>query len=118
MPAWVKDEGIWQKAKEKAIESKGKPESKFTDQDWGLVTTIYKNMGGKVGKVNISKVADEIIKDVFAAKKPKNYNDALDLANELNDKLNDSNSTSEKRKLDKEIKKLKKDWDFKPYDFS
>lgn len=50
MPSWVTDDAKWEKAKGKVIDRKDKTEEEFSDQDWGLVTTIYKNMGGKIKK--------------------------------------------------------------------
>lgn len=45
MPAGVvktkKDEKYWDKSKKNVRESKGKPQSKFKDQDWGLVQHIF-----------------------------------------------------------------------------
>lgn len=55
MPAWVKNEDKWEKAKDIVKKQKDKSESDFVDQDWGLVTHIYKNMGGKVGEKNAMK---------------------------------------------------------------
>jgi hypothetical protein len=39
-------EAIWTRAKKAVEKSKGKAESAFTDRDWGLVQTIYKELGG------------------------------------------------------------------------
>lgn len=44
MPAWVKDEGAWKKAKAAAAESKGKSVEDLGEGDWGLVTHIYQQM--------------------------------------------------------------------------
>lgn len=41
-PAWVKDEAIWEKAKKEVDPKKAK-------DYWAVVTTVYKNMGGRVG---------------------------------------------------------------------
>jgi hypothetical protein len=47
MPAsWVKDEKIWEKAKDAYEESY--PEGLPEDRKWPVITTIYKNMGGSV----------------------------------------------------------------------
>lgn len=46
MPGQV-NEALWQRAKRAVSESKGKPESSFTDRDWALVQTIYRQMGGR-----------------------------------------------------------------------
>lgn len=40
------DEGKWDDAKAKVKSQRKKNIADFTDQDWGLVSTIYKNMGG------------------------------------------------------------------------
>lgn len=45
MPSWVKDEATWERAKK---EVERKPDM-TDDQYWGSVTTVYKNMGGKIG---------------------------------------------------------------------
>lgn len=58
MPSWVKDEKQWGKAKKKVKKIKDKSESEFTDQDWGLVTHIYKNMGGEIASI-VKKVLKE-----------------------------------------------------------
>ena len=42
-----KDEATWNKAKRAVSESKKKPEANFTDRDWALVQTIYRQMGGR-----------------------------------------------------------------------
>jgi uncharacterized protein YjbJ (UPF0337 family) len=60
MPDWVVDDSKWKKAKGKVKEQKGKKESDFTDRDWGLVTTIYKNMGG-----DISEAVDQDVTESF-----------------------------------------------------
>lgn len=47
MPGWVKtaeEEKAFKKAKGIVSEQRDKPESKFTDRDWGLVTHIAKNI--------------------------------------------------------------------------
>ena len=41
------NEALWRRAKAAVSKSKKKPEGSFTDQDWGLVMTIYKRLGGK-----------------------------------------------------------------------
>lgn len=46
MPGAGRDEAKWKRAKKAVSESKGKPESAFTDRDWGLVQKIYREMGG------------------------------------------------------------------------
>jgi hypothetical protein len=42
-----KDEALWSKAKRAVSESRKKPESSFTDRDWALVQTIYRELGGR-----------------------------------------------------------------------
>jgi len=64
MPSWVKDESIWDKAKKKVEEVKNKTESQFVDMDWGLVTHIYKNMGGKIGGKEVNMYSEKLISDV------------------------------------------------------
>jgi len=51
MPSWVKDEDMWEKAKKKVKEIKDKKQEEFSSNDWGLVTHIYKNMGGKIAEI-------------------------------------------------------------------
>lgn len=46
MPGQGRDEAKWKRAKKAVSESKDKPESAFTDRDWGLVQKIYREMGG------------------------------------------------------------------------
>lgn len=46
MPAWVKDEAIWDKAKKAAAKSYDPSSASF----YAAVTAIYKKMGGEVGK--------------------------------------------------------------------
>jgi len=41
------DEYKWDESKKKVKKQTDKNYDDFTDRDWGLVTTIYKNMGGK-----------------------------------------------------------------------
>lgn len=51
MPASVKDEATWEKAKDafkKSYPDRGAPES---DSDYAIVMTIYKNMGGKTSSL-------------------------------------------------------------------
>lgn len=44
MPAWVQDDDIWEKARA-AVDP-----SKYSGDDyWKVVTTVYENMGGRVG---------------------------------------------------------------------
>lgn len=50
MPSWVKDEDIWEKAKKEVDFSK-------YDEPYAVVTEVYKNMGGEIGKKE-SKQAD------------------------------------------------------------
>jgi len=45
-PAWVEDESIWEKAKKEVDRSKYDSEESY----YAVVTTVYKNMGGKVKK--------------------------------------------------------------------
>lgn len=47
MPKWLdkKDEKYWEKAKGIVSYTKRKPEAKFNDDDWALVTHIMNNMG-------------------------------------------------------------------------
>lgn len=59
-PAWVEDEEIWAKAKKEVDRSKYDSEESY----YAVVTTVYKNMGGKVKK----KEAQEerpIVSDAF-----------------------------------------------------
>lgn len=46
MPEWVKDEDKWEDAKKAFKKSYDKNPS--SDKDWAIVTSIYKNMGGKI----------------------------------------------------------------------
>jgi hypothetical protein len=56
MPSWVQDDDIWKRARQVVSKTHEKKKSDFTDQDWGLVTHIYKRMGGKVkAKTNEAK---------------------------------------------------------------
>lgn len=45
MPAWVKNDDIWEKAKDRAKAEYGDKED---DKFWATVTAIYKKMGGEV----------------------------------------------------------------------
>jgi hypothetical protein len=48
MPSWVADDDLWKKAKEIVVKQRERNPDSFTDRDWGLVTHIYKNSGGKI----------------------------------------------------------------------
>lgn len=67
MPVWVKDEDIWEKAKQAFKKSYGhEPES---DKDWAIVTSIYKKMGGKISTEvidmdgDVKEVAKKLIEE-------------------------------------------------------
>lgn len=52
------DEDIWDKAKAAVKESSGKNIDSFGDKEWATVTTVYKNMGGRL-KSEAAVDADE-----------------------------------------------------------
>ncbi len=49
MPSWVKDEDVWNKAKNAFRDSYGNSPS--SDKDYAILTTIYKNMGGTIASL-------------------------------------------------------------------
>ena len=63
MPTWVKDKEKWNDAKKKVKEIRDKKFDEFTNRDWGLVTTIYKNMDGKIG--TNEQIIQDIVKESF-----------------------------------------------------
>ena len=44
MPSWMKDESIWNKAKNAVDRSRYKTEDAY----WAVVTSVYKKMGGRI----------------------------------------------------------------------
>jgi|WetSurSiteA1Bulk_404760.scaffolds.fasta_scaffold227086_1 hypothetical protein len=56
MPSWVQNDDIWKRARQVVSTTRKKKKADFTDTDWGLVTHIYKRMGGTVkAKTNEAK---------------------------------------------------------------
>jgi hypothetical protein len=54
MPSWVKDHGKWSDAKADVGDKYGDD-----DKKWAAVTTVYKNMGGKIDRAAKRDVARE-----------------------------------------------------------
>ena len=75
MPAWVKDEKTWDKAK--AAFKKDKKKDPKTSSDWAVVAHIYKKMGGKIGEA-----AFEMVEKLFGGKK-MNYEERLNNLKEI-----------------------------------
>lgn len=57
------DEDKWDKAKDKVKKQRDKSESDLSDQDWGLVTTIYKNMGGRFESKSVKQGSRNLLAD-------------------------------------------------------
>ena len=66
MPGTVRsaaDEKKWKRAKKHVSDSKGYGPDSFTDQDWGLVQTIYQKIKAKSeSRLNLSSIAEERVK--------------------------------------------------------
>lgn len=81
MPAWVEDDDIWEKAKKEVSRDK------YTDDDsyYAVVTTVYKNMGGKIKNKKSSSKYDTISK--IAISSPNIPTDILNKHNALIDEI-------------------------------
>lgn len=61
-----KEEKIWNKKKKEVSKSKGKPQSQFTDRDWGLVNKLFQAAKKKYqGKSLPKKYAGAFVKKVM-----------------------------------------------------
>jgi hypothetical protein len=67
MPSWVVDDDIWKKSKDTVAKQRKKDPDSFTGRDWGLVTHIYKNSGGKIK----AKSKSESYRSVFISEEIK-----------------------------------------------